>query len=195
MFTRGMVRQAHTEACRRRFEKDMADDERVKASVEREKDFVAREVERDVQARRNKEGQAEADRKSREKRDGDGENPKHEPMKKRCKEQHVYLKDKELEWQKGGSEGQASTCSSSSREQKTREGEDMEGQDVQQQKRIKVTEHDDAKSIWDTISNVNMSVNDEEEEELWRLWMINFMDAWGQWRMMTLADRNWMLRM
>ena len=55
MFRRGMARQAHTEACRRRFEKEMADDDRVKASVEREMDFVAREVERDVEARKVKE--------------------------------------------------------------------------------------------------------------------------------------------
>ena len=97
MFTRGVARQAHTEACRRRFEREMADDERVKASVEREKDFVAREVERDVEARKAKEGQAVTDRSSSEKRHGDVEIPKQEPMRKRCKEQHVQLKDQEAE--------------------------------------------------------------------------------------------------
>ena len=50
MVVRGMARQAHTDKCRKRFEKEMSDDERVKASREREYEFIAKEIERNAKA-------------------------------------------------------------------------------------------------------------------------------------------------
>ena len=56
----------------------------------------------------------------------------------------------------------------------------MEEQDVQQQKRSKVGEHDDSNSIWDMISQVQMEINDDEEEEIWRQWTIGYMQEDGE---------------